>query len=112
MQLDAIVLDEVIDTASNVIPSTGNRADSILTETGIKTTDKKKQTSIMALDMFVLGPAMVYAGMGKELPDVLKTMMLLTGVGTILVNGAKYLKQKKMEEMKIKPIKVQKKRPL
>ncbi len=38
------------------------------------------------LDVFILGPAMVYSGLGKDLPGPLRAMILLTGIGTIAKN--------------------------
>lgn len=59
------------------------------------TKEIKKTQSIRLLDVVVLGPAMVYAGMGKPLPQGLKILMLLTGVGTIIYNGYNWNENRK-----------------
>ncbi len=87
MQLNALVLDDVLDTAENLLPTTGKKITSVITDQGVKREIVKKSQTIRLLDVMVLGPAMVYAGLGKELPDGLKTLLFLTGLGTIVYNG-------------------------
>jgi hypothetical protein len=38
------------------------------------------------LDGLVLGPAMIYSGLGRALPRPLRFLVLLTGIGTV-ING-------------------------
>lgn len=70
----------------DVIPTTAESATRIVDDQGQIVTAEKAQV-IRLLDMFLLGPAMIYAGLGKDLPQGLKAMMFLTGVGTIIYNG-------------------------
>lgn len=51
--------------------------------------DVKAQPVRMA-DVFIFGPLMIYAGLGKATPQWLKTGMVIIGAGTIVYNLANY----------------------
>lgn len=86
-----------IDAAARWLPTTGDKITSIVSADGIRRdrdTSERAQI-IRVLDVMLLGPAMVYAGMGKDLPEGLKALMLLTGLGTILYNGYNLIENSK-----------------
>lgn len=79
-----------IETAGQVLPTSADKLTSVVTGQGIRPDVSQKTQGARVLDMMVLGPAMVYAGLGKELPQTLKAVMLLTGIGTIIYNAYNY----------------------
>lgn len=83
----------------DLLPSTGESATRIVDpKKGIVKAEKDQ--TIRLLDMFILGPAMIYSGLGKDLPQGLKAMMFLTGVGTIIYNGNNwYINQLQQKEV-------------
>lgn len=50
---------------------------------------------IRLLDVFFIGPVMVYAGLQKSLPTPLRVTLVALGVATILYNGHHYLLNRK-----------------
>lgn len=50
-----------------------------------------KAQGIRLFDVFVLGPAMIYAGTRLKNRNM-ATLLALSGVGTILFNGANYMR--------------------
>jgi hypothetical protein len=54
----------------------------------------QKSQLIRLIDVFAIGPAMVYAGTFKQLPMWLRVFMIGTGVATILYNGKNYILNK------------------
>lgn len=86
-----------IDDATSFLPTTGERLTAIVTTKGVKREYVQKAQFVRSLDVMILGPAMVYAGLGKELPQGLKALMLLTGLGTILYNGYNWFENEKLK---------------
>ena len=86
-----------LESVARILPTSGDKLTSIIGADGIRRDkDASERTQIIRmLDVMLLGPAMVYAGMGKELPDGLKAMMLITGLGTILYNGYNWYEAEK-----------------
>ena len=55
-----------------------------------------KSQQVRLLDVFAIGPAMIYAGSAKSgLPESVKLLLLLSGIGTVMYNGANYVENKK-----------------
>lgn len=60
---------------------------------------KGKAQEIRLLDVFAIGPLMIYAGhKSQDLSPLIKNSLMLTGVATILYNGHNYLKVRKEEK--------------
>ena len=54
---------------------------------------------IRLVDIFVLGPVLIYAGRAqKELSQNARTFLVLSGIGTILFNGWNYLRISKPQQ--------------
>ena len=58
-----------------------------------------KTQDIRLLDIFVLGPAIMYAGLAKKPPVILSIFMVLTGIGTIAYNSYNYFRQQRRREL-------------
>ncbi len=58
----------------------------------------EKAQSVRVFDVLLLGPAMVYAGYKKKLTPNLSTLFMLAGVGTIIFNGANYIKIEQLKK--------------
>lgn len=54
-----------------------------------------KSQSVRLLDVFVIGPVLIYAGTFKTLPKYLRIFLFVVGVLTIVYNGNNYLKNAK-----------------
>jgi len=53
---------------------------------------EKKTQGVRLIDVFAIGPLMVYGGVaGKSLPDWARAGLFLSGVATIGYNGSNYL---------------------
>lgn len=50
-----------------------------------------KAQSVRLLDVFVIGPIMVAAGMQKAQPQWMQLSLIAIGLGTIAYNGRNYL---------------------
>jgi len=51
-----------------------------------------KGQNVRLMDVFLLGPFMVWAGYkSRDLPQWARTTMVVSGVGTIVYNGFNYL---------------------
>lgn len=57
-------------------------------------TEAQKTQAIRLADVFIIGPAMIYAGLMKRIPESLKLALLAFGILTIAYNGANYLAQR------------------
>ena len=49
---------------------------------------------VRVVDFLVLGPAMIYAGTFKALPDWLRVLLVVSGICTIWFNGRNYMRIK------------------
>lgn len=49
---------------------------------------------VRLLDVFAIGPFLIYAGTRKELPNWVRSGLFIVGIGTIIYNGQNYLKNK------------------
>lgn len=58
----------------------------------------QKSQNIRLLDVFVIGPMIIYAGTFKQLPFWLRGGLVVIGVCTIAYNGKNYLVNKKNEK--------------
>lgn len=53
----------------------------------------QKSQAIRLLDILILAPFLIYAGVKKStLPNYIRTGLVITGVATALYNGRNYLK--------------------
>ena len=56
----------------------------------------QKSQAIRIIDVFVIAPICVYAGLkGKTLPKLIQYSLIIIGVSTFFYNGKNYLKNKK-----------------
>ncbi|MEE9119404.1 MAG: hypothetical protein V3U02_12535 [Calditrichia bacterium] len=62
-----------------------------------KLADMEKAQIIRAADVLVIGPSMLYAGYGKDMPKWLKALMVFVGVGTIMYNANNYIQIEKLK---------------
>lgn len=52
-----------------------------------------KTQEIRLMDVLILGPFMIWAGLQtKQLPDIAKLLLIGAGIGTVIYNGNNYLK--------------------
>lgn len=59
-------------------------------------TSEEKQTQVIRLiDVFLIGPILIYASTFKTLPTYLRVLLMLIGIATIVYNGNNYLKNNK-----------------
>jgi len=56
-----------------------------------------KAQGVRLADIFVFGPLMLYAGLGKETPQWLKLGMIIIGAGTIVYNLVNFMEIAKRE---------------
>ena len=55
----------------------------------------QKSQAIRVIDVFVIAPICVYAGLkGKTLPKLIQFSLIIIGVSTFYYNGKNYLKNK------------------
>lgn len=54
-------------------------------------TEAQKTQAIRLADVFIIGPAMIYGGLGKRMPEPLRLALVAFGVLTIAYNGMTYL---------------------
>lgn len=54
--------------------------------------------NIRLVDVFVLGPAMIWAGTFKALPPVLRIVLIVSGALTMVFNGANYVRVNRAEK--------------
>jgi hypothetical protein len=58
-------------------------------------TEEEKNTQMIRLiDVFLIGPLLIYTSFQKSLPNWLRVSLLVIGVSTILYNGNNYVKSK------------------
>ena len=56
----------------------------------------QKSQAIRIIDVFVIAPICVYAGLkGKTLPKLIQYSLIIIGISTFYYNGKNYLKNKK-----------------
>lgn len=58
----------------------------------------EKAQGVRLFDVFLLGPAMVYAGSKRKLTPNLSALFLLAGIGTVVFNGANYIKIEQLKK--------------
>jgi len=58
----------------------------------------EKVQGVRLFDVFLLGPAMIYAGNKRTLTPNLSTLFMLAGIGTIIFNGANYVKIEQLKK--------------
>lgn len=57
---------------------------------------EEKQTQVIRLvDVFLIGPVLIYASTFKSLPNYLRAVLFFIGLATIIYNGNNYLKNRK-----------------
>lgn len=61
------------------------------------TAEYQKSQKVRLLDVFVLGPIMIYAGTRTSLPVWLRVSLMAMGVGTIYYNAKNYRINKKAQ---------------
>jgi hypothetical protein len=60
--------------------------------------DHGKTQSIRLVDVFALGPFMVWFGMeAEDVPDAARLIMIASGLATIAYNGANYLRLRRLK---------------
>ena len=47
--------------------------------------------NVRLFDVFVLAPSMVYASTSTQLPDHVRYILFVSGIGTLVFNGINYL---------------------
>ena len=60
--------------------------------------EAEKTQAIRLADVFLIGPVMMYAGLGKRMPEMLRLALFAFGALTIIYNGANYLALKRGNE--------------
>lgn len=56
-------------------------------------TEKEKSQRIRLVDMFLLGPFMIWFGIqAQAVPDLAKGVMVISGIATVIYNGRNYLR--------------------
>lgn len=51
-----------------------------------------KSQNVRLVDVFLLGPFMIWFGATAQIvPEIAKTIMIISGIGTIIYNGRNYL---------------------
>jgi len=78
MQVD---LEDFFPTTAKKLTTVATQI--VETPEGEKIQVERTQVS-RGLDILVLGPAMIFSGLGKKMPEPLKALLFLTGLGTIL----------------------------
>jgi len=59
--------------------------------------DPMKAQSVRLVDVFVLGPFMVWAGLrATTLPEWARTALVVSGILTVVYNGANYLERRRL----------------
>lgn len=56
-----------------------------------------KPQAVRIADVFIIGPAMIWAGLDRTPPRWLRWGMLAAGVATIVYNGRNYLLQRQAD---------------
>jgi len=56
-----------------------------------------KAQEIRLLDVFFIGPFMMWAGMQSRLTPTAKTLLILLGAATVVYNGSNYLKAEQIK---------------
>jgi hypothetical protein len=60
-------------------------------------TEAEKTQAIRLIDIFAIGPALIYAGFSRKFSPLFSDALTLTGILTIVYNGANYVaKQRSM----------------
>lgn len=59
-----------------------------------------KTQTIRLIDIFAIGPMMIWFSNSKDYPEIAKGFMLAAGIATILYNGMNYLEIQKTGEIK------------
>jgi hypothetical protein len=88
--------EEDIQTAlrelPSALPTTAEKVSIIKPDAG---STVQKTQAVRLIDVFVLGPAMIYSAMDRTPPKLLRSFIMLVGVGTVLYNLSNYLEQEK-----------------
>jgi len=63
-------------------------------ESGYTDTEVQKTQNVRLIDVFIIGPLLIYTSTFKTLPSYLRVALLLIGVATIIYNGNNYIKNK------------------
>lgn len=88
-------LEQFIKDLPSALPTTAEKVGIM----DVINPDQKKQVQktqgIRLLDVFVLGPIMMYSAMDRKPPKVLRAFLMTVGVGTILYNASNYIEQQK-----------------
>ena len=96
-------ISNVIEVLPTALPSTREKLsvmDVLKPTTQIKPGSVIEKTqNIRLLDVFVLGPAMIYTALDVKPPKLLRTFMLAVGAGTILYNLSNYMEQEKAKKV-------------
>jgi len=56
----------------------------------------QKSQSVRLLDVLVLGPFMIYVGYKSKLPAPARSIMMLSGIATIIYNYSNYVENQKI----------------
>lgn len=59
-----------------------------------------KSQPVRLIDIFLLGPAMVYVAMNakKEVPSLVRAFLLVSGAATTIYNGINYLELERIKQ--------------
>lgn len=68
-----------------------NTAEAPQAKTQIQKSSADKSQYVRLIDIFVIGPVLIYAGTIKALPNYLRMFLIVVGILTIIYNGNNYL---------------------
>lgn len=62
-------------------------------------TNFKQTQNTRLFDVFVLGPLMIWAGMGMPMGIILRTVLVVSGIMTTFFNGANYVSEGRQQSL-------------
>ena len=86
------------DDLTSILPTSGEKVSPVDLLTPGQTKTTPKPPSVRLVDIFILGPAMVYSAMDRKPPKLLRAFMMAVGIGTILHNASAYIEQNKTKK--------------
>jgi hypothetical protein len=91
-------LEQFIKDLPQALPTTAEKVSPMDLISPDQKKNVQKTQGIRLLDVFILGPVMVYSAMDRSPPKILRAFMMAVGVGTILYNASNYMEQQKTLE--------------
>ena len=87
------------DDLNTLLPTSAEKVSPLDLLSPEKTKTAVKTPGVRLVDIFVLGPAMVYSSMDRRPPKLLRAFMMAVGIGTILHNASAYIEQNKAKKI-------------